>query len=240
LWSSLVSAVVEIQFSTPKFHQGSLQKSIWKVDQATAQKLELQKLKGQTVGGVLYIYSVSPLMRKNGSSDFEADAKVIFVKVPETNFLGHKTTTGEAVLTWNNVEVIPVEAPKELLFGTFEVPSRMKILTWASILVGLIFLGLIGFKVLKKLKQKKLLKQQKLSLKNDIQSVNEYQEVVRIWQSKHKLLREFPHLETPFKDLETTLFKYQFKPRQTDFEKNEVMTAWKKFIDETRGGFDGI
>lgn len=240
MFSTLASAVVELQLAAPKISQGSLETVVFKVDPATAQQFELQKLKGQTIGNTIYIYSISPLMRKEGGETFEAEARIVFIKVPETPFVAYKAPQGEIVLTWKDLEVIPTEAQKELIFGTFEVPERSKILLWAGIFVILALIVLCGFPVWRKIILKKELKNKKLGIKNDIYSVGEYQDVVRIWQNKRNLVREFPHLEEPFKNLEKTLFKHQFKPSQTESEKTEVMSAWKKFMEESQGGFNGI
>lgn len=240
IFSTIASAVVELQFAAPKVSQGSLETVVLKVDPATAQQFELQKLKGQTIGNTIYVYSISPLMRKEGGTDFEAEARLVFIKVPETSFVAYKAPQGELVLTWKDLEVIPTEAQKELIFGTFEVPERSKLLLWAGILIALVLIVLGGFPVWQKFVLRKEQKNKKLNIKNDIYGVSQYQDVVRIWQNKRNLVREFPHLEEPFKNLEKTLFKHQFKPTQTDSEKNEVMSAWKKFIEECQGGFNGI
>lgn len=240
LFSTVASAVVELQFPSSKIKQGSLESVIMRVDPSTAQSFELQKVRGQTIGETLYVYSVSPLMRKEGGDDFEAEARVVFIKVPETPFLGYKTPAGEIVFSWKDLEVIPTEGAKELIFGEFEIPPRKKVLLWGGILLVLIIAGLAGFRIWKVFQKRKQVRLQKLAVKNDISSVNDYQNVVRVWQNKRNFIREFPHLEQPFKNLEQTLFKYQFKQSQTDTEKNEVMSAWKKFVEETRGGFDGI
>lgn len=240
LLSTAVTAAVELQFQIPKIKQGSLETVVLKVDPATAQQFELQKLKGQTVGNTIYIYSISPLMRKEGGADFEAEARLVFIKVPETSFVSYKTPQGEIVLTWKDLEVVPTETQKELIFGTFEVPARSKVILWASILCSLVLVAVCGIPIWRKFLNRKEIKKKKQTIKDDILSVNEYQNVVRVWQNKRNLIREFPHLEEPFKNLEKTLFKHQFKPSQTESEKSEVMSAWKKFIEESQGGFDGI
>lgn len=236
----LAAARMEINFSSDKVKQGSLQKSLIKLDETSAQVIELQKLKGQTLGETLYIYSVSPLLRKDGGSTFEAEATVIFVKVPEQNKLGYKTPQTDIEVTWNQVEVIPTEAPQELLFGTFTIPSKMKLLTWFLLLSAVVVLVIAGIKGRKLLLNKKALKIRKLNAKAEILSAKEFSDVVHLWQKKHSLFREFPHIEEPFKDLEKVLYKHQFKPFQTETEKIEVMNAYREFTNRIEGGFNGI
>lgn len=236
----LAAARIDINFPVKEVKQGSLQHSVIRMDETSAQRIELQKLKGQTLGEILYIYSVSPLMRKDGGSAFEAEATIIFVKVPEQNKLTSKASGVDLEVTWNQVSVIPTEAPPELLFGTFTVPSRMKLMTWVGALVLLIILLVVSLKFRKNWLNKKTLKQRKLEAKAEISSAKEYADVVRLWQKKKSFIREFPHVEEPFRELEAVLFKYQFKPIQTETEKIEVMNAYRKFANQIEGGFSGI
>lgn len=236
----LAAARMEIIFPADKVKQGSLQKSLVKLDETSAQAIEIQKLRGQTLGETLYIHSVSPLLRKDGGSVFEADATVIFVKVPEQNKITYKTPQTDIEVTWNQVEVVPTEAPQELLFGTFTVPSKTKLMTWFLILITAIVLIVAGFKGRRHWLNKKAVKTRKLETKAEILSAREFSDVVGIWKKKHILFREFPHIEEPFKDLEKVLYKHQFKPFQTETEKIEVMNAYREFTNRIEGGFNGI
>jgi hypothetical protein len=57
---------------------------------------------------------------------------------------------------------------------------------------------------------------------------------------KHDILKVFPDLGDEFKKLETVLFRYQFKPHRSKSEEEEVLVAYRKFIDSIKGGFDGV
>lgn len=239
-FSVLASARVELSFPVEKIKQGSIQSATARISTQNAQGLELQKLKGQTLGEVLYLYSVSPLLRKEGSQDFEAEVSVIFVKVPQANTLTQKTLYGELEVFWDNIEVVPTEAPQELLFGTFEIPSRVRIFKIIIILLGVLFVVGGLWKLQKFLKEKKAIKLRKEKIRDEILGAREYEDVVTLWQKKHQYFQEFPHIEDAFHKLETTLNKYQFKRSQAETEKIEVMNAYRKFIEEVKGGFNGI
>lgn len=241
LSTSIVAfAGIELDFKSAKVKQGSLEPAVLKIDQQSAQNLNLNKLSGQTLGEVIYLYSVSPLMKKAGDAGFEAEATAVFIKVPESNKIVHKTGTTEIDVSWNGIQIIPTEAPKELLFGTFEIPSPMKLISWGSGLIVLIMAALAGWKFRQKLLLNKAIKNKKAQIKDEIISAKEFSDVVKLWEKKKILISEFPHIEGSFKDLEKVLFKYQFKPRQSETEKIEVMTAYREFIKSIEGGFNGI
>lgn len=229
-----------LQFSSAEIKQGSLETTKLLLNADAVQKISLQKLKGQTLGDTIYIYGVSPLMRKEGSNSFEADAKVIFVKIPETNTVAFKQDAEDLLVTWGNVKITPTEAAKGFIFGNFEIPSRPKIILWASILIGL---GLISGTVLwgrKKLQHKAALKAKSKALKTELLSAKTYPEVVDVWKKKHSFITAFPQIETSLKDFEVVLFKYQFKPRQSEVEINAVMEAYRDFVRKVEGGLSGV
>jgi hypothetical protein len=229
---------MRLELSSAVIQQGSLIDAVIRLDGATVQQVELQKLKGLSLADTIYIYQVSPLIRSGES--FEAEAKIIFLKVPETKPVVHKTETNEISITWSDVEVKPTEAPEKFLFGQFEIPGPRRVV---QILLGLLTLGLVIFGVVKfnqKNKAKKTLRQKRVELKDKAMSAQSYLEVVHLWQQKDLLIKEFSHLIDPIKELEKVLFKYQFKQNQTDSEKAEVMKAYREFINQIQGGFNGI
>ncbi len=212
--------------------------AVIRLDAASVQKVELQKLKGISLADTVYLYQVSPLIRSGDS--FEAEAKIIFLKVPESKPVIHKTESHEISINWSDVEVQPTEAPEKFLFGQFEVPGPLRVI---EILIGLLALGLIVFGILKfqkKNKTKKLLRLKRAELKEKTISAQSYTDVVQLWQKKALLIKEFPHLVDPIKELEKVLFKYQFKQNQSETEKAEVMKAYREFINQIQGGFNGI
>lgn len=229
---------MRVELSSAVIQQGSLIDAVIRLDAASVQQVELQKLKGVSLADTVYLYQVSPLIRSGDS--FEADAKIIFLKVPETKPVIHKTETNEISITWSDVEVQPTEAPEKFLFGQFEIPGPRR---FVEILLGVLALGLIAFGVIrfnKKNKAKKVVRQKRAELKDKTMSAQSYTDVVDLWQQKSLLIKEFPHLGEPIKELEKVLFKYQFKQNQNETEKAEVMKAYRVFINQVQGGFNGI
>jgi hypothetical protein len=237
---AFANAKVHLKFTAEKIKQGSIVDAVIGLNSETTQKIQYGQLKGQTLGEAFYIYSAKPLMTKGSWDTLESEAKIIVVKIPDKQPLVHKLENNEIEITWSSVEFIPTETPKELIFGTFEVPSKIELLKW---FLGLLTLGALvlgGMKISDKLKAKNGLKQKRKEIKESVLGAKEYQEVVSIWQKKPVYVKEFPHLEEPFKKLENTLFKYQFKQRQSEYEKAEVLRAYQEFIEASRGGFNGI
>jgi hypothetical protein len=231
---------MEIVFEKEKIKQGSLERALLRMDEATAESIELQKLKGKTLAEHFYLYSLSPLVRKRGGASYEADITLIVTKIPKSKPLLHKFPAGTANVTWSSVEILPTEAPKEFLFGVFDVPARIRILTFIGVFLLIVSSAFLGFRFYRRWQLKEEERKRKKALKDEILSANEYEDVVHLWKKKFIYLKEFPHLETPFRDLETVLFKYQFKPGQTESEKELVLSAYNKFITDIQGGFDGI
>ncbi|WP_408098459.1 hypothetical protein ACJVC5_05985 [Peredibacter sp. HCB2-198] len=234
------ASALNLDFGKNEIKQGSLEtaKILLKAD--AVQRVPLQKLKGQTLADTLYFYDVSPLMRKEGSDYFEAEAKVIFAKAPETNALGTKFGEEDLLITWGNSQVLPTEAAQGFIFGKFEIPSRPKILLWLSVTLGV---GILAFLIIwgrKKYLIKTTLKKKKRALKQELLSATTYQEVVDLWKKKHKFFDEFPQVEEPFKSFEAVLFKYQFKPRQNEAEISQVIEAYRDFVRKVEGGLNGI
>ena len=236
------SAYAEIILSFPsdRIKQGSLVETTLKVDLETAQKFPIQKLKGETVGDVLHFHHISPLIRKNEDGAFYADATVIFAKVPEKNSVVYNSNSGQVTLAWPQIEIINTEADQKLIFADFTIPGKKNV--WLLILGSLIVIVLfiLAWILGSRWKIKQQLKRKKLDLKQKLISAGSYEEVVSLWQKKSEFLKEFGYLEEPFRDLEKTLFKYQFKPKQTDIEKEEVMKAYRAFTQKTEGGINGI
>lgn len=232
------AAQMQLDLSSAVVKQGSLIDVIIRLDGNSVQQVELQKLKGVSLADTIYLYQASSLVRSGDK--FEADGKIIFLKVPESKPIIHKIGTSEISINWSDVEVQPTEAPAKFIFGQFEIPARRRII---EILAALFALSLIGFGIYKyneKSKQRKALRLKKAALKDKVISAREYNDVVALWQDKAVLLKEFPHLQEPLKELEEVLFKYQFKQSQNEVEKAEVMTTYRVFMNKIAGGFNGI
>lgn len=231
---------VDIRFPEGKIKQGAIVPVKLIFDLPASQGLPLNKVIGETLGNTFYVFKAKPLVTKDNWTAFESDAEIIVAKIPEYAPLAFKSGDNDVMITWNEVEFVPTEAPKELIYGTFEIPSRAKILLWLSILVGIVLAGLVGWKVKTKLSAKSALKSRRAAIKDEVLSAREYADVVKIWQKKSAIVKEFPVLDNNFKDLETVLFKYQFKPTQSEIEKSEVMNAYREFVNKSQGRFDGV
>lgn len=230
---------LRLQLPVNIIKQGSLVDARAVINSETIQQIESQKLKGINLADTIYIHQVGPLVKKN-NNDFEAEVKIIFLKIPRDQSLIHKIDEKELTITWSKVEILPTEAPEKLIFGNFIIPEKLKIFQWVLSIFGLILGFLIFYKLRKRFLNKKEIKIKKEHLKNSVISGNTYDDVVKIWQQKEMLLSEFPHLRGPFIVLEKVLFKYQFKLFQTEQEKEEVLKAYREFISLTAGGFIGV
>ncbi len=216
--------------------QGSLVSGKFKFDLTSVSSDDVPKLRGQTLGDVLYVHQIGPLIGRSGGSVYEAEAKLIFVKVPS----GTSVPAAGGKLTWGNLTVIPTEAPKELLFGHFTVPARRQLMLWVGIATILILGSLLSLKVWRKFRARREEKQRRQQLKKTLLSAKDFDSVVELWRTKRSYLSEFPHIADPLRELEVVLFRYQFKPSQTEAERTEVLHAYQRFTEAVAGGFDGI
>lgn len=230
---------MDLHFEHQEVQQGNIESAKLILETDGVQKVQLQKLKGQTLGELLYLYDVSPLMKREGAG-FEADAKVIFVKVPEGKTITHKLPQDELVISFGNTSVKPTEVPEKFIYENFTVPSRPKIILWTSILIALVFIGFYGHKLYRSIQKKKTLRQKRSLLKSELYAGEDYQGIVALWLRREVFLKEFPHIEDAFRKFEVVLFKYQFKPYQTEVEKTLIVDAYRSFLQESMGGFDGV
>jgi hypothetical protein len=234
------AAEVEIRFADSQVKQGSLVDAVLVFDYESSQKVPLSKLTGQSLADTFYIYSATPLMTKGDFNVLQSEAKVILIKSPEGDSLVHKLADVDLKITWNSVKFIATETSQTMLFGDFKIPGRSRLLFWISIALSLFGLIAISYFVFRKLKHKTALKKRRIDIKSQLTSASSYDEVVEIWKRKQSLVSEFPHLEIPYKNLEAVLFKYQFKPQRSESEKEEVIKAYREFVSQTQGGFDGV
>lgn len=240
LFISIAHAEVSlrIHFPNPKVKQGSLASASIILDGQALQQFEIQKLRGQTLSDTIYFQSVGPLLKKD--NEYSADIKLIIAKAPENHTVTGKIGQTDLSVNLMNIELLPTEAPKTFIFGTFEIPKEFKIFGW---IVGLIILGalvVVGYKIRNKLQSKAELKKKKISLKAEILNANTYEDIVVVWKKKFLYQETFPHINDAFKDFETVLFKHSFKPKQSELEKSEVVGAYKEFTSKIEGGFNGI
>lgn len=231
---------LEIRFKEGKVKQGTIVPATLVFDGESSQKLPLNKLVGETLGKSFYVYSAKPLITKDNWNAFESEAQVIVATIPESSPVVFKSGDFDVMVMWNEVEFIPTDAPNQMIYGEFDIPARAKIIRWGLILLALAAAVLIGMKLQKRFTAKTALKKKRALIKDEIMSVREYSEVVKVWQRKNDILKEFPSLEQNFRNLESVLFKYQFKPTQTEVEKLQVMDAWKEFLAVSQGSLNGV
>lgn len=209
--------------------------------EADGANLEWQKLKGSVHADTIYILDLSPFMKKEGRPEFEAEAKIIFVKVPKTNELKSKIGTTPITVKWDPVTINPTEAPQGFLLGNFEIPRPGKLLLWIGALIFLLTLVFGGYVIIRpKMLAKREKKQRRLALKRELLGCTQFSDAVTLWQKKHVFISEFPVIEDPFVEFEKIINKHQFKPRQSEAEKIEVMEAYGSFRTKIQGGLDGV
>ena len=223
---------LELVLDQSSIKQGEIAIGRLIVKQADGQAI-LDGLKGKNLGKTLYLLHVSPFMGKQGH--LEAETKCIFLNVPQTTAVSETINGEEVFISWNNIEVVPTESPKSFLLGDFEIPARRKLIEWLFIGLGVILLfGVIVFfrkKYLKKADEKK-----KISIiKKELMNCNTYNDIVLMWSHKHRYVEAFPNLDKNFKNLETVLFKYQFKAQRNELEIKEVISAYDKFKTSVSG-----
>lgn len=237
---ALAAVSIQLDFFDSQLKQGQLEVAQVTMTAEAAQNISLQKLKGANFAETLYFYELGPLIKKDGGDYFVADAKVIFLKIPESPKLIQKLGNEEIILAWPQIEILPTEGGKELIFGQFEIPSRKKILLWVLISLGLLT-GLYALiKYRKQIALKKAAREKRINLKDKLFNATDYSQIVEIWLSRDEFLTAFPEIRDYFKKFEITLFKYQFKPHQTETEKAEVVTAYREFLTNIQGGLSGI
>lgn len=236
----LANEGLRLDFSQSEVKQGSLEPATLRVSAEIMGKVPLNKLAGKNFAESIYFHKMSPFLRKEGSTSFESEVQIIFVKIPESQRLIDNVNGTSLVLNWNQIKIIPTDPGEGLIFGNFTIPERFKWLFWLSIFFGIVAISLGVWGIYKRIKEKRKFKEVRLKIKNEIMSCSTYHDVVLIWQNKKFYCDKFPHLEGPFKKLETVLFKYQFKPSQSEKEKDEVIKAYQVFVREIEEGFRGI
>jgi hypothetical protein len=201
-------------------------------------QVALSGLNGLNVQKTIYLISVSPFIGKDGN--YEADAKVVFLKEPEALSL-QETVNGEEInIRWTGVEIIPTEEPQSFLLGNFDIPSRRSFTRWviggagSLVLIFLVFF-LIGWR--KKIQK---VKAAKTKLKKDLLNNETYTDIVTMWRQKQVFLEAFPVISEDFKEFEKVLFKYQFKQTQNNSELEEIVSAYKTFCSKIQGSLDGV
>ncbi len=221
-------------------NQGALVKGTLIV-QPEAVNFPVQKLKGETVGDTIYFQQLSPLLKKEGSAAYEADVRVIFTNVPENRSVTGNIANQELVIEWNDIRINPVEATGKMLWADFTAPDFMEgSWRWVWISLIIILLAVAGYFIWRKVSRRSREKKRRQKLASEFLACSNYDEIVEFWKRKHTYLKEFPQLEKNYRNFEEVLFKYQFKPKQTESEKEQVVRAYQKLTEESKGELRGI
>lgn len=233
-WAN-VQLELSVENSSPK--QGEIVPARLTLKETQGQVF-LSGINGKNFNKTLYVLSLSPFVIKGPF--LEADAKIIFLKVPEGQFVSETVNGQEVAIHWNNIRVIGIETPQSFLLGDFEIPQKKKIVLWILITFGILGLVWMGYWITRKIKKKDAVLSRNKSLKQDLLNCHSYDQVVIMWKKKRIFLNEFPQLDEHFKELEKVLFKYQFKPSQSVQEISEVLGAYEKFKADVTGVLNGI
>lgn len=239
--SVLAASDLKLVFDQPLIKQGELVNAKLIVPLNQMQGFNFSKIENSSLADTLYFMEVSPLIKKEGKELLEADTKVIFTKVPKTAGLSGKIHGEEISLFWNSIEVQPTEGTQELLFSSFEIKKKSQYIFWIVLIIVLLIIFFVLLRViLTKQKKKKAHKENMIRRKEELLACRDYEEVVKIWQQRQEYFSLFPHIIEPFQKLEKELYKHQFKPKQTEQEKIEIMDAYRTFKRSVEGGFIGI
>ncbi len=238
--SSALSQRLNVSFQQEIIKQGSLVEAKIGVDGESLQKLQLNKLRGQTIAETLYIHSLTSFMRRSGDNVFEAEAVVVLAKVPESREFTANLEGVQIVVSLGDVQVQSTEPEKGFLFSDFTVPEPLKLFRWIAGLLSLVVLGVGIFVFLRRRRLKNQIIKRKRSLKESLVSANSYEEVLAVWDRKFEFFETFPQIRDAFEEFQKVLFKYQFKRTKSDAEKSEILKSYRDFVNKVQGGLDGI
>ena len=234
------SVDIGLEFSVPEIKQGSLTSALIKIDAVGAQEVPPQKLRSKTFADTIYIYEMGTPIRKEGRPYFEAEAKIIFIKVPETNELSFAEDGKSFKIFWNAVTVLPTKADKSFMYGAFSAPARFQAFKWGICLLCITLLLVLIFWINRKYQSRAIRKKHLSDLKKKLIAPSNYFEIVDVWMNRQSYLTTFPLIEESFRNLEQKLFKVQFKPHQSEQEKEFIVESYKDFLISIKGPLDGI
>ena len=226
---------LELSLDNPSVKQGEIVIGRLIVREAEGQAV-LAGLKGKKIEKTLYFLSVSPFMGKQGQ--LEAEAKVIFLLIPQKSEVTEIVNGEEVFIKWNNIEVTPTPEPKSFLLGDFDIPARAKVVQWIIISISILIISFFITFLLKRFSKKKKEKIKLALLKKQLLDGISYEDIVVVWQQKRKYLDTFPTIDKNFKALEVVLFKSQFKAHRTQSETDEVLQAYTIFKSTVSGALN--
>lgn len=231
---------LEIDFEDSEVHQGALIKGKLLL-QPDSVNLPVQKMKGATIGETLYFQQLSPLLKKEASSAYESDVKVIFIKIPESDTITGVIGQNEIQINIGAIKVVPIESSGQMMWAEFTAPDFLAgNWRWVWITLIIILLAAGGFFIWRKISNKRMIAARRKQLLEEFRSCRTYEDVVSMWQKKRTYFNEFPQIENSFQKFEEVLFKYQFKPQQSEAEKQFVLDAYHKLLSDNEGVMRGI
>jgi hypothetical protein len=228
---------LELSTPNPLVKQGSIIDCKLSILESEGNSI-LVGLTGREFGKTIYIISIDPFVQMNGV--LEANARVVFEKVPEAPSASEVIAGQEVIINWNKIKVEKSKPAEKFLFGDFDVPQKLSLIKWLIITLVSLGLTLILLRWRKKSLFKKKLRAKKIDLKAELLKPTSYDQIVELWKNKHRYLSEFPELDQAFKKLEETLFKYQFKSQRSEIEITQVLLAFDHFKNDVSGVLHGI
>lgn len=230
---------MHFDFGSDPIYQGSFESGKLRLTENAFQLLQKQKLEGETIAGTIYLHSLEPFYKNEKNNYYESDVVAIFVKVPKEKLI-HNVLDQVIDVSLSKAEIIPTKPEKDLIWGNFNIPQKFRPFVWLVLTLTMVLFVAIFLKYRKKWMIKKIKKKKLEMLRQDLLSANSFDEVVTVWKRKHEFIDTFPHLSTPFKELEFTLFKFVFREVQSEEQKKEVIQSYNDFKKKIEGGFSGV
>lgn len=239
LLSTYVHAAVQVDLYLDKneVKQGSIETARIVMNVDGAQRVPWQKLKGETLGESLYLYDVSPIVRKQG--EFEAEAKIIFSAVPQANILKHKVADQEILIDLKDTKVIPVDS-KQFVYDQFDIPFRTKIVNVLPWVALILLIGVGTLYGVRRFQQQSKSKRRRKALRDEIISAQNYDEVIALWYRRDVFQKEFPEIQDSFKEFERGIYQVIFRPTLSDAEKKDVFNSYQSFVGKVSEVLNGI
>ena len=235
----LASTNMELKIDSPEVQQGEIVSARLSFRADSEGVMPNLSLKDKKFANTVYFLSLKPFVGKEGQGYFEAEAKVIFIKIPVTAILVEKIGTSDISINLGSVNVKQTQS-EGFKFSDFDIPRQINYFFTA---LGLFLLGVVIFFVrhlILKANRKKELQERRKKIKEELLQADNYDAVVELWKKKANFLSMFPIIEKDFHKLETVLFKYQFKANQAEHEKQVVLEAYQKFKEEIKVVLNGV
>jgi len=101
----LASTNMELKIDSPEVQQGEIVSARLSFRADSEGVMPNLSLKDKKFANTVYFLSLEPFVGKEGQGYFEAEAKVIFIKIPETAILVEKIGTSDISINLGNVSV---------------------------------------------------------------------------------------------------------------------------------------